>query len=120
MKKRVNLIIEVKEIRGNCPVYKVGDKIVINQGYRLDLKKSKTENSVICTHSLSSFLPYLTALSSQINPQDLGLSKCCRKPAVAGGKDKKSFGYVQCLDPGEPYTPGGTVIFEIKTTFEKV
>jgi len=25
-----------------------------------------------------------------------------------------TVGYVQCLDPGEPYTAGGTVVFEIR------
>ena len=32
-----NLIISVMEIIGNCPVYKVGDKIVINDGYVVNL-----------------------------------------------------------------------------------
>jgi hypothetical protein len=29
-------------------------------------------------------------------------------------KEEGDVGYVQCLDPGPPYTPGGTVIFEIR------
>lgn len=102
MKRRFDLIITVKEIKGDCPVYKVGDKIIISQGFKLDLKKTNIQKKIICFHSLSSFLPYLTALSGKISPKDLGLSK------------DKTVAYVQCLDPGEPYTTGGTVIFEIR------
>jgi hypothetical protein len=29
------------------------------------------------------------------------------------GKEK-NLGYVQCPDPGEPYTCGGTVLFELR------
>jgi len=34
-----NLIIEVVEIRGKCPVYELGDKIVIS-GPNIDLEKN--------------------------------------------------------------------------------
>ena len=39
------LIIEVSEIKGKCPVYKVGDKIVIN-GPEIVLE----ETDAICIH----------------------------------------------------------------------
>ena len=87
------LIIKVKEIKGNCPIFKIGDTIFIENGYILRLEKP------ICMHSLTSIMPYYVALSRGIKPQELGL-----------GKDNKA--YVQCLDPCE-YTEGGTVIFEI-------
>jgi hypothetical protein len=29
-------------------------------------------------------------------------------------REEGETGYMQCLDPGKPYTDGGTVIFEIK------
>jgi hypothetical protein len=35
-----------------------------------------------------------------------------RKGFGNGGED--DIGYVQCPDPGEPYTCGGTVIFELR------
>lgn len=44
------LLITVKEIKGNCPVYRIGDRIVLDEGYRLNLKE--TDN--LCMHSLSS------------------------------------------------------------------
>jgi hypothetical protein len=48
-------------------------------------------------------LSMLAALARGVSFKDLGL-------AVQEG----NVGYVQCLDPGPPYTAGGTVIFEIK------
>ena len=95
-----NLIVEVKEIRGNCPVYKVGDKIVINDGYVVNL----LETDAICMHSVSSIMPYYVALSRGVEPKTLGLAKL-----ESDGKNA----YVQCLDPCK-YTGGGTVVFEIR------
>lgn len=93
----MSLIIEVKEIIGNCPVYKKGDRIVIEEGYKVNLN----ETNAICMHSLASIMPYYVALSKGVSPKGLGLTK----------HGKSAF--VQCLDPCE-YTGGGTVIFEIK------
>jgi hypothetical protein len=31
----MRLVIEVVEIKGNCPVYKVGDRITLHEGYIL-------------------------------------------------------------------------------------
>jgi len=97
--KWFDLIVEVKEVKGSCPVYRKGDKIVIREGYRVDLK----ESDALCTHSLCSMIPWIVSLSGGTEPEKLGLAK---KECQAA--------YVQCLDPGEPYTDGGTVIFEIK------
>ena len=91
------LVIRVKEIKGRCPVYRVGDKIVLDEGYRFNLKE--TDN--VCMHSLSSIMPYHIALYRGVNPKDIGLSK------------ESQRAYVQCLDPCE-YTGGGTVVFEIQ------
>ena len=85
----------VVEIRGRCPVFKLGDRIVV-EGPRIKLE----ETDAICTHAFASLLPYIVALRKGIKPSELGL-----------GKREKA--YVQCLDPGPPYTDGGTVIFEI-------
>ena len=92
----MNLTIIVKEIIGNCPVYKKGDEFYILNGYKLEARIA------ICMHSLASIMPYYVALSRGVSPKDLGLSK-----------DRKSA-FVQCLDPCE-YTGGGTVIFELKS-----
>ena len=90
------LIITVKKINGHCPVHRVGDRIVLDEGYRLNLEE--TDN--VCMHALASVMPYYVALYKGVNPVELGLSK---NPSCA---------YVQCLDP-RVYTGGGTVVFEI-------
>ncbi len=91
------IVIRVREIRGNCPVFRGGDKITI-KGPEINLKE--TDN--ICIHALAPLLHYVTALRDGIDPVKLGLAKKGRKA------------YIQCPDPGEPYTSGGTVIFEIE------
>ena len=87
------LKIKVAEIKGNCPIYKLGQEFYIKEGYIL-------ESSIkLCMHSLTSIMPYYVALSRDITPKDLNI----------GDKNKA---YIQCLDPVEK-TGGGTVIFEI-------
>ncbi|MFQ5906088.1 MAG: TIGR04076 family protein [bacterium] len=90
------LIIEVVEIKGSCPVYELGDRIVLDEGYRLN--RGETDN--LCMHSVGSILPYYNSIYRGVDPRDLGLSKDARSA------------YVQCLDPCS-YTGGGTVIFRI-------
>lgn len=87
------LKIKVAEIKGICPVYKIGQIFYIKKGYILE------NQNKLCMHSLASIMPYYIALSKGITPQDLYL----------GDKNKA---YIQCLDPVEK-TRGGTVIFEI-------
>ena len=36
------LLITVKEIKGLCPVYRVGDRIILDEGYRLNLEETNT------------------------------------------------------------------------------
>ena len=96
--RKYRLIITVKEIRGNCPVFKVGDRIVM-ESPRIIVKK--TDN--ICVHALGSMLSMIVPLSRGISFKSLGLTR-----------REEEKGYLQCLDPGKPYTDGGTVLFEIK------
>jgi uncharacterized repeat protein (TIGR04076 family) len=93
------LEIEVCEIRGKCPVYEVGDKIVIDDP-KIDLENT----DALCTHALSSLLHYALVLERGADPVELGLSK----------PEDRNHAYIQCVDPGEPYTHGGTVIFRIR------
>lgn len=87
----MDLIIQVKEIKGHCPVHRVGDKFILKEGYKL------VSNIPICMHAIASLIPHYNALRFT-EPDKLGL-----------GKEKA---YFQCLDPHE-YTNGGTVIFEV-------
>jgi len=88
------LKIEVCEIRGVCPVYQVGDTMVVD-GAKIVLE----ETDAVCIHALSTLLHYVVALDEGVDPVKLGLSK------------DKGCAYMQCVDPGQPYTDGGTVIF---------
>jgi uncharacterized repeat protein (TIGR04076 family) len=96
-----DLKIKVVKVKGTCPVYSNGDVIYLDQGYKLDLKRT----DAVCMHSLASIIPYHNALSNGVKPEDLGL-------ANTQGNGRSA--YVQCLDPCG-YTGGGTVIFEIET-----
>ena len=99
------LEIEVVEVRGYCPVYEVGDKIVVDDP---EIVLEKTD--ALCVHALSSLLHYVLILGRNGDPIELGLTK---------PEDRESA-YIQCLDPGEPYTHGGTVVFRVrKITREK-
>jgi len=115
-----SLIVRVIEVVGNCPVYKIGDKITLDEGYKINLQKT----NAICMHSLASIFPYYVALSNDVDPDNLGLTKKKNykryddthknnndnNNTIKGG-GKSAF--VQCLDPYK-YTGGGTVVFEIK------
>ncbi|KPV64210.1 MAG: hypothetical protein AOA66_0390 [Candidatus Bathyarchaeota archaeon BA2] len=98
MKGVHRLIVTIKEIRGKCPVFNVGDRIVI-EGPKI--VPGKTD--ALCVHALGSMLSMIIALGRGVSFKELGLAK-----------EEGNVGYVQCLDPGPPYTLGGTVIFEIR------
>ena len=98
MSKIYRLVITVKEIRGKCPVFRVGDKIVVKEP---EIALEKTD--ALCVHAFGSMLSMIIPLSRGVSFRELGLSE-----------EEGDTGYVQCLDPGPPYTPGGTVVFEVK------
>lgn len=50
------------------------------------------KTDAVCIHALSTLLHYLVALDEGADPVKLGLSK------------NKEHAYMQCVDPGEPYT----------------
>jgi len=90
------LVVKIVKIEGKCPVYEVGQKIILDEGYRVNLNESDN----ICMHSLASIMPYYVALYNGVSPETLGLAN----------KDGRAC--VHCLDPCE-LTGGGTVTFEI-------
>jgi len=93
------LEIEVVEVKGKCPVHRVGHRIVID-GANIVLNKT----DALCIHALSVILHYAVALDEGADPLKLGLTK----------PEDRENAYVQCVDPWKPYTEGGTVIFRIK------
>jgi len=97
----VILVLEIKvhEIKGFCPVYKKDDRIIIE-----DPKIVLDKTDALCTHALSTILHYTTILEHDWCPVKLGLTT----------KKDGEHAYMQCVDPGKPYTDGGTVIFKCK------
>ncbi|MBM4049662.1 MAG: TIGR04076 family protein [Planctomycetes bacterium] len=97
---KVKLVITVESIKGRCPVYKVGDKIVLDNGFKFNLQ----ETTNACMHSLASVMPYHVAIAKGVEPRQMGLAR----------KDKDDGkAYVHCLDPCD-VTGGGTVTFSIE------
>ncbi len=90
------LQIQVVDIQGHCPVYRIGDVFRIEDGFKL------VSDAPVCLHALQSLNPYYVALSRGIAPSGLGIA----------GEDGAA--YVQCLDP-QKYTGGGTVTFRLTT-----
>ena len=98
------LEIVVHEIKGKCPVYKIGDRLIINDP-EIILKKT----DALCTHALSSLLHYVIILEHNWCPMKLGLTT----------PEDPENAYMQCVDPGRPYTEGGTVIFKCRRIGKK-
>ena len=92
-----HVIIQVKQIKGSCPVYHVGDEIVMD-GHYINSRKS----SNICMHAFSAMLTLLSAFAHGTSAIDLGIG------------EKEDLGYLKCPDPGPPHTKGGTVLFELR------
>jgi uncharacterized repeat protein (TIGR04076 family) len=98
LNEKHRLIISVKKIEGKCPVFKVSDKIVVESP---KIVVEETDN--FCIHAFGCILSMIVPLSHGASFKQLGLAK-----------EEGEKGYFQCLDPGEPYTHGGTVFFEIR------
>ena len=56
----------------------------------------------IYLHALNSMITLLMPFLKDVSARELGIGK------------KDDVGYIQCPDPGTPYTDGGTVIFEMR------
>lgn len=93
---RLRLKIQVVDIQGHCPVYRVGDTFYIEEGFKLVSERP------VCMHALQSLNPYYVALSRGVTPSELGIA----------GEDGAA--YVQCLDP-QKFTDGGTATFRLST-----
>lgn len=93
------LEVRVHSIKGKCPVYEKGDRMLISSP-RIIIDEIKS----CCIHALPTILHYALILEYDWCPLKLGLTT----------KDKADRAFVQCSDPGPPYTKGGTVIFEFR------
>ena len=91
----------VEDIRGRCPAYRTGDRLVLDHGFRFNL----TETTACCMHSLGAIMPFYCALAKGIRPKTMGLAD---KDDREGNK-----AWVHCPDPCER-SGGGTVLFSIE------
>lgn len=57
--------MSVKESRGDCPFYDLGDKITFDGGEII-----KEESGRLCLYALSSLFPYITALTRETPEED--------------------------------------------------
>lgn len=89
-----DLIITAKEVKGHCAAgIKEGDKVVL-RGATISLE----ESTRVCSFAIANIYPAIFAARLGKDLKDLGLSERV----------------VQCIDPGPPYSEGGTVLFEVK------
>jgi uncharacterized repeat protein (TIGR04076 family) len=97
---RYRVTYEVEEIVGHCPLYKVGDKIVIESRYPTEVIVTE-ESKDICLRVFDNMWNNLIYLygSDELHSYMTG----------AVGEVR-----IACPMPGEPYTPCGYVIWRIK------
>lgn len=87
----------VKEVRGKCAMgYVVGDCFTIEKFYIRETRRG------ICLHALASMLTLVSPFLKGVSARVLGIGR------------EDDVGFIQCPDPGEPYTCGGTVVFELR------
>lgn len=98
-KRRV--IYEVEEIIGSCPVYKKGDKVVIDSEYPTEVINLK-ESDAVCMRIFDN------AWSMPI--WQWGNDRTLSYLAGAVGECR-----IACAMPGKPYTKCGYVMFRITT-----
>lgn len=103
-----DLLVQVKEIKGRCPVYREGDSFRIAEGFKLIAERP------LCMHALASLMPYYVALSHGVSLVELGLAGA----EAEEGEGRGRVAYIQCLDPCER-TGGGTVVFAISKSKSK-
>jgi len=88
-----DVVAVVREIKGSCAAgIKEGDVI-----YFSGANIVKEKSNEICGYALSNILPVVFACRMGVDFNKMGI----------GGR------LWQCVDPGPPYTPGGTVLFEV-------
>jgi uncharacterized repeat protein (TIGR04076 family) len=87
----------VSEVRGRCALgYRPGECFTVEGFYISEVGRG------VCIHALASMLTLLAPFLKGVSARTLGIGRV------------DDVGYVQCPDPGEPYTCGGTVVFELR------
>ena len=93
------VVVEVVEVKGKCAAgYRPGDRFRI-RGFYIDPRECEAR---ICIHALTAMMSLLSPFIHGVSAKLLGIG------------DKDDEGYLQCPDPGKPYTCGGTVVFKVR------
>lgn len=80
---KCRVVLSVKEIRGRCPVFAMGDRIIFEFS---EMVLNETDG--VCLHAMPSSVHFAYALAKGVSIKETGLGK---------GEGKA---YVQCPDPG--------------------
>ena len=96
--KKYSIAISVEKIEGVCPLYAPGQTVATLNGWYFECR----QDMKLCSHALAAILTALGPFSKGISARDLGFGK------------EDDIAYIQCPDPGEPYTCGGTVTFRLE------
>ena len=91
---------EVEEIKGSCPMYKKGDRLVMDSYGYTECVNVK-ESDAVCMRVLDNtwcHMVYQAGDDTLVDYMGGGVGEC----------------RIACSMPGEPYTPCGYVIFRIK------
>lgn len=67
----MKLVSTVEQIKGSCPAYTHKDKLVLDEGFRIDIK----ESTAACMHSLGAIMPFYNALAKGVTSPRLGLAR---------------------------------------------
>jgi len=94
------VIYEVEEIRGTCPIYKKGDKIVTDSQYPVEVINLK-ESDAVCMRVFDNAWCHSMYQAGSDN----------LLAYLAGGTGECR---IACSMPGKPYTKCGYVIFRVK------
>lgn len=97
--KKQKVIYEVEEIRGECPVYRPGDKIVIESD-GVSEKLNLEETDAVCMRVTDNMWSRLAWQATD--------DEYLRYHVGVVGENR-----LACPHPGKPYTPCGTAIFRI-------
>jgi uncharacterized repeat protein (TIGR04076 family) len=102
------VIIEVVDIEGECPVYHVGDIMVIDEP-RLILE----ESDAVCVRAMSPLMTHIISAAGGIDPSSAegGVLHSHADPTIP---PERGVHYTSCPMPGVPFSTKGPVLFRLK------
>jgi uncharacterized repeat protein (TIGR04076 family) len=95
---KYRVVITVDRLDGVCPLYKPGQKVGELFWWYFD----GDATTHLCSHAVASMLTAIIPFSRGVSAVEMGFGK------------EDDVAFVQCPDPGEPYTCGGTVVFRLE------